>query len=96
MFRFTLALSFVAGLSVYAEAANYGADCSFPIHHSEFRCGDLLSEQKQIYEDYMEGCRTHYGKKGARCDHIEKERLQMSYRQPQSMVVSSNPSSVSC
>ena len=67
-------------------AADYGLDCSFPIHNRELSCGDLLGDRDAFYEDYVQGCRDYYGKKGHRCDITEQERLKMSVRQPQSMV----------
>jgi hypothetical protein len=69
-----------------AMAADYGLDCSFPIHNLESSCGDLLGDRKTFYEDYVQGCREFYGKKGSRCDVTEAERLKMSKRQPKSMV----------
>lgn len=69
------------------QATDYGLDCSFPIHSKENSCGDLLGDRQSFYEDYIEGCRQHYGpKKGSRCDQSEADRLVMSKRQPQSMV----------
>lgn len=70
------------------HAADYGLDCSFPIHGKELTCGDLLGDRKTFYENYVEGCRNYYGVKAARCDVFEEERILMSQRQPQSMVVS--------
>lgn len=67
-------------------AADYGLDCSFPIHSKDSSCGNLLGDRKTFYEDYIKGCRKFYGKKGSRCDVTEQERLVMSKRQPQSMV----------
>lgn len=69
------------------EASDYGADVSFPIHHKEMKDGPLGDRQK-IYEDFMEGCRKFYGRKGNRCDMGDDGRLAMSRRQAQSMVVS--------
>lgn len=69
------------------HAAEYGVDCSFPIHSTNFDCGDLLGDRKKFYEDYMAACRKYVGKKGSRCDDTEEDRLRMSQRQPQSMVV---------
>jgi prolyl 4-hydroxylase len=63
----------------------YGVDCSFPIHSTDFKCGDLLGDRKSVYEDYMQGCRDFYGHRGNRCDSTEADRLDMSLRQPQSM-----------
>lgn len=77
---------FLVGLSV--QAADYGVDCSFPIHSTDFRCGDLLGDRKSFYEEFMQGCRDSLGPKKARsCDVTEQDRLQMSLLQPQSMVV---------
>jgi prolyl 4-hydroxylase len=87
MFRYVIASFLLAGLLVQAQDANYGVDCSFPIHSKEFRCGNLLGDRKKIYDDFMEGCRKFYGNKGKRCDSTEQDRLEMSLRQPQSMVV---------
>jgi len=90
MFRFAAALALtLAALSASSQAqdADYDADCSFPIHSKEWRCGDLLGDRKQLYEDFMQGCRDHYGgTKAHRCDTTEDDRLEMSVRQPQSMV----------
>lgn len=89
LFR-TTALALAAAVLVahhpITQAADYGLDCSFPIHNMELSCGDLLGDRKAFYEDYIEGCRQHYGKKGSRCDITERDRLIMSERQPQSMV----------
>jgi hypothetical protein len=88
MFRYVIASLVLAGLSVQAQDATYGVDCSFPIHSKEFRCGNLLGDRKKVYDEYMEGCREFYGSKGKRCSPNEEDRLEMSLRQPQSMVVS--------
>lgn len=84
-----LALFFVASTTSSSEEewSDYGLDCSWPIHSMESTCGDQLGDRKSIYEDYMQGCREKWGEKGAkRCDANEQDRLQMSRRQPQSMV----------
>lgn len=66
---------------------DYGVDCSFPVHSKEFRCDHpFADDRKQAYEDFMQGCREHYAKKGNRCDSTEEDRIRMSIRQPQSMV----------
>ena len=85
MFLRITSLFLVAAASTVL-AADYGLDCSFPIHSTDLSCGDLLGDRKAFYEDYVEGCRQHYGKKGSRCDITEQERLKMSQRQPRSMV----------
>jgi hypothetical protein len=87
MFRYVIASLVLAGLSAQAQDATYGVDCSFPIHSKEFRCGNLLGDRKKVYDKFMEGCREFYGNKGKRCDSTEEDRLEMSLRQPQSMVV---------
>lgn len=69
--------------------ADYGVDCSFPIHHpNHWSCGDLLGNRSQIYHHFMEGCHEYYRskKQASRCDGTEADRLEMSVRQPQSMV----------
>lgn len=68
------------------DTADYGVDCSFPIHSREWRCGDLLRNRTQMYEDFMLGCRAYHGKQAKRCDMTEEDRIRMSLRQPQSMV----------
>ena len=47
-----------------------------------------LGNKHQWYTDLIQGCIDHYGEKGDRCVHNEQERVEMSIRQPQSMVVS--------
>ena len=78
----------VVGAQDGGGGADYGVDCSWPIHGKESSCGDLLGDRKPIYEDFMAGCRAKFGKKGVRCDQTEEDRIEMSRRQPQSMVVS--------
>lgn len=45
-----------------------------------------------MYSSNVEGCRDYYGPRGSTCDFTEKDRLDMSLRQPQSMVVRNPPS----
>ena len=67
----------------------YGLDCSWPIQNIESSCGDLLGDRKAIYDEYIRGCGEKFGAKGVlRCAQGDKDRLAMSRRQPQSMVVS--------
>jgi hypothetical protein len=76
------------GSLVAADDEGYGVDCSFPIHSTESSCGDLLGDRQAVYDEYMQGCRDHWGSKGAaRCNANERDRIEMSRRQPQSMVV---------
>jgi hypothetical protein len=80
----TLLLLFVART---VTAADYGLDCSWPIHNDKIQCDLFGSERQATYDHYMEGCREKWGAKGAkRCDSNEQDRLEMSRRQPQSMV----------
>lgn len=74
--------------NVDAQDASYGLDCSFPIFSKDLKCGDLLGDRKAVYEEFMDGCRKHYGTKGNRCDTTEDDRIAMDIYQPQSMVVS--------
>jgi hypothetical protein len=85
MLQTILALLTIFAFHVQAQAS-YGVDCSFPIHSKELKCGDLLGDRQSFYEQFMEGCRQHYGSKANRCDVTENDRITMSIRQPQSMV----------
>lgn len=73
----------VLTVAAFAQAAEYGVDCSFPIHR-ELTCGDLLGDRQSIYDHYMQGCRERYS--ADLCDEGEDMRLEMNLRQPQSMV----------
>lgn len=77
-----------AFLKVMGDNADYGVDCSFPIHYKTLRCGNTLGSNKlKEYKEFMDGCRKYYGpKKASRCDSTENDRIEMSLRQPQSMV----------
>lgn len=66
------------------RAGDYGVDCSFPIFSKELNCDNL--DRKEFYDNFMEGCRKHYGKRANRCDTTETDRIEMSVRQPRSMV----------
>ena len=44
-----------------------------------------LGDMQAKYLEYMDGCVEHYGKQGHRCWDNERDRLEMSLRQPQSM-----------
>lgn len=66
----------------------HNTDLSKPIpkeHHG--RPIQPLGNRQQFYEDFMQGCRDYYGKNGKSCDITEADRVAMSLRQPQSMVV---------
>jgi prolyl 4-hydroxylase len=88
----TLSLLALFGVAVLGAqdtsvvVADYGVDCSFPIHSKDLRCGDRLGDRKKVYEEFMQGCRDFYGKRGRMCDSSEEGRIEMSIRQPRSMV----------
>lgn len=87
MFRFATALTLlVFSLTKAQDDADYGVDCSFPIHSYDWKCGDKLGNRQKIYEEFMAGCYEKHGSKGWRCKETEDDRLAMSLRQPQSMV----------
>ena len=44
-----------------------------------------LGERQSFYKDFLQGCKDHFGKKGARCTQNELDRIAMTRRQPQSM-----------
>ena len=71
---------FVAG----EEEEKFGVDRSFPMHYHAWN--PLTEERKVIYENFMQGCRDFYGARGDRCDQTESDRIEMTLRQPQSMV----------
>ena len=72
--------------------ADYGVDCTFPIHSKEFKCDyNFADDRQKFYKDFMQGCRDYYNNhngnmKASRCDATEDDRISMSLRQPQSMV----------
>jgi hypothetical protein len=78
-----------------AVESGYGVDCSFPVFDRDLSgCSGILGDRKSFYESYMQGCRDHFATanpkkdQSKRCDTTEQDRLDMSRRQPQSMVVS--------
>lgn len=87
VFFLAVAASLLQAHGIYAEEQEvYGVDHSFAVHHGIFDSSALGKERTQKYDDYMQGCRDMYEKKGNICDETERERLVMSVRQPQSMV----------
>ncbi len=46
-----------------------------------------LGDRQKFYNDFLEGCRNFYGRRGSMCDTTEYDRIAMSIRQPQSMQV---------
>lgn len=64
----------------------YGTDCSFAVHKEDVRPDCAIGNQRQLYQEYMDGCREYYSPED--CDSEETVRLEMNVRQPQSIVVS--------
>jgi len=44
-----------------------------------------LGNKHEFYSNFMQGCRDFYGKSGRVCDSVERGRIEMGLRQPQSM-----------
>ena len=44
-----------------------------------------LGDRQKAYDEFLQGCKDHYGKKGRACTQTEQDRIAMSLRQPQSM-----------
>lgn len=69
------------------QVTPYGLDCSFPIVNRTLHgCDSGLVEQHRqaLYREYMDGCYTRHG--AFWCDSAEDQRMDMNWRQPQSMV----------
>lgn len=71
---------------------SYGVDVSFPVHYLNVlnKEDNPLGNRQSFYEEFMSGCREHYGEKlgSTSCDITEEDRADMSLRQPASMQVS--------
>mmetsp|Transcript_13189 Transcript_13189/g.20052 ORF Transcript_13189/g.20052 Transcript_13189/m.20052 type:complete len:452 (+) Transcript_13189:983-2338(+) len=65
---------------------SYGVDVSFPIFSPNVSPGSSLHGRQEFYNEFMRGCRDYEGKRGSACDQVEKDRIEMSRRQPRSMV----------
>ena len=66
----------------------YGLDVSFPNQHATVQplsSGNPLGDRQKFYNDFMDGCRSHYGNGGAACDNVEEGRISMSLAQPAQM-----------
>lgn len=66
---------------------NQKLDSDVPVEHYG-RPIQPLGDRQKFYEDFMNGCHEYYGKKAGACDQVERDRIKMSLRQPQSMQVS--------
>uniref|UniRef100_A0A7S2YGP5 Fe2OG dioxygenase domain-containing protein n=1 Tax=Entomoneis paludosa TaxID=265537 RepID=A0A7S2YGP5_9STRA len=44
-----------------------------------------FGDKQKWYDEFIEGCVKYYGRKGHRCRETERDRVEMSLRQPQSM-----------
>ena len=67
----------------------YGADCSFPVQHRELHCppGVDLGDRNMVYENFLSGCREYFGDRAdIECEYAERMRLDMSLRQPRSIM----------
>lgn len=45
----------------------------------------MLGNKQKDYDEFLEGCRAHYPKYARSCDSTERDRIEMSQRQPSSM-----------
>uniref|UniRef100_A0A7S4RGF3 Uncharacterized protein n=1 Tax=Ditylum brightwellii TaxID=49249 RepID=A0A7S4RGF3_9STRA len=45
----------------------------------------VMGNKQAEYDEFLKGCRKHYGKRGSACDTTEKGRVNMSLQQPKSM-----------
>jgi hypothetical protein len=89
--RLAVSVILLTNLSLYVvgveDEGHYGVDVSFPIHHHWTESSTPLNEERKVvYENFMNGCREKYGARGRLCDETENDRIEMSLRQPQSMV----------
>jgi len=69
----------------------YGVDTSFPIHHhdvQEYHNPLNAGVKRQLYNDFMNGCRSRYSSKPLECNLNERDRIEMNLNQPRSMFVS--------
>jgi len=68
---------------------SYGVDVSFPVHYLNVlnKEDNPLGNRQSFYEEFIDGCREHYGGKlgSTACDITEEDRADMSLRQPASM-----------
>jgi len=55
-----------------------------PIQYEEMPLQTLGNKEK-FYNEFMEGCRNHYGSRAHMCDATERDRIKMSLDQPQAM-----------
>ena len=44
-----------------------------------------LGDRQKFYDEFLDGCVKYYGKRGHRCKDTERDRIDMSLRQPSSM-----------
>lgn len=55
------------------------------MHHDNVTSPNPLGDKQGFYEKLINGCVEHYEGKGSRCKMNEKQRVQMSLRQPRGM-----------
>lgn len=67
----------LAAIAIHSSTSvEYGVDCSWAQHSTDFKCGNLLGNREQLYQDYMAGCRAYYGEEAFHaCDEAEESRI---------------------
>jgi len=68
------------------DSEEYGVDFSWPMHRHQIKEKESpFQNRKQIYEEYMRGCREKYTKPKTICDEYEDGRIEMNLHQPRAM-----------
>jgi prolyl 4-hydroxylase len=64
----------------------HNIDSSAPTPHKyQHMAIQPLGDKQGFYEEFVDSCVKHFGKKGTRCIQTERDRIEMALRQPQSM-----------
>jgi hypothetical protein len=63
---------------------NKDPDLEPPGHYKDMVVQPLGDRQK-AYDEFLKGCEDYYGEKAHRCRDYERDRIEMTLRQPQSM-----------
>lgn len=72
-----------------SSSSRYGVDKSFPMHYpADMTVDNPLGgmEKRNLYNEFINGCREYYAPDGHLCDITEEERIQMNINQPVGMV----------